>query len=54
MASLGVPRDWIVQHVREMEHLQHVPPRTVTAAITQLEEISEIFSVSEGAYKTVN
>ena len=52
-AQLGVRKDWIVQHVRAREGLQYVPATTVTAALSQLEESSRIFSVSEGAYKTV-
>lgn len=52
-SQLGVPRDWIVEHVRGRERLQYVPAALVTAAISHLEDSSTIFSVSDGAYKTV-
>ena len=52
-ATQGVPQEWIVEHVRGTQRLQHVPAAIVRAAIDHLEEASHIFSVSEGAYKTV-
>ena len=54
VAHQGVPRDWIVEHVRGTERLQHVSAATVRTALSHLEEASEVFSVSEGAYKTVS
>ena len=54
VAHCGVPRQWIVEHVQGRERLRQVPAATVTTAISHMEEESVIFSVSEGAYKTVS
>ena len=43
-----------MQHIRGREGLQHVSSATVKGAIDHLEESSVIFSISDGAYKTVN
>lgn len=53
-SQLGVPRNWIVQHVQETEGLRQVPPATIVAAISRLEENSLIFAVGLDTYKMVN
>ncbi len=50
---LGVPEDWIVQHVRDSPTFRNVPAPRVVAAIVKLLDTSQIYTVTAKSYKCI-
>ena len=51
--QLGVPEDWIIEHIKQTDHLRQVPRQTIVNTLTYMVDNSLIYPVGPKSYRQV-